>query len=163
MFIQNFAKYFTTTKHVYTITYDLTKLGYKQTYFSLSNSKNQNYNADGHDNGGIILNNGMIIMSSGCWWYKSYVDFTLDTNGVKGPNRLGYDVFYFQIQDKNKLAPDQVNYYLGTYNDNKVKNCCNFKESSCGIYYDTGCTCALYALRNKYPQDETKSYWETLP
>ena len=96
----------------------------------------------------------------------TYVDFIVDTNGTKGPNKLGYDVFYFQIGDNNKLYPLAGNYHFFIPNNNSdilIKNCCNFKEATCTVPQDTGLSCALYAMRNASPYDSTKGYWESLP
>ncbi|MFQ8625795.1 MAG: hypothetical protein ACLSA2_04595 [Candidatus Gastranaerophilaceae bacterium] len=112
IFIQDFAKYFKVVTSDYGNTADLTKLGYKdKTFFQSAPGRNV-FNVDAHNNGAIVLSNGMMIASSGCWWTKGGIgiDFIIDTNGPKRPNKFGYDVFYFQLGTDNKLYPDTGNY-----------------------------------------------------
>lgn len=165
MFIQDFSQYFHVVKSDYTNrTQILTNLGYNKPSFSQSAPGWNNFNADSHNNGAIILKNGMMIASSGCWWKFEYVDFVVDTNGIKGPNKFGYDVFYFQIGGDNKLYPSSGNFYLGSNNDEQMKKCCNFQQANtCSISIDTGTSCSLYAVQNVSPHDSTKGYWESLP
>lgn len=95
--------------------------------------------------------------------------FTFDTNGIKkGPNALGHDIFIFVIpKDSKKLIP--------AYSESEVKcdengNCSynNTAETSnkCSRTSKSdinGATCAIYAIQNKCPWDEKKTYWECLP
>ena len=165
IFIRDFAKYFKVIKSEYGSTADLTKLGYKNSYFNQSAPGHNNFNPDSHDNGAIILSNGMMIASSGCWWTDGGVgiDFIVDTNGTKGPNKFGYDLFYFQFGDDNKLYPDAGDYMFATTDAKKVA-CCNFeKANTCSVPQDTGVACAQFALTNTWPHDEKKKYWDTLP
>ena len=164
-FLPDFAQYFQIIKSDYTYqTSDLTRLGYKKSYFYQSAPGARYFNYDSHNNGAIILKNGMMIASSGCWWMSRYVDFIVDTNGTKGPNKFGYDLFYFQIGDDNKLYPSAGKYYLSNNTDALMQRCCNFREANtCSVPQDTGVSCALYALENISPHDSTKGYWESLP
>lgn len=123
-----------------------------------------NFNHDSHNNGAIFLKNGMMIASSGCWWNANYVDFVVDTNGIKGPNKFGYDVFYFQVGNDNRLYPSAGNFYLQGNSDGNMKKCCNFQQANtCHITYDTGTSCSLFAVQNVSPHDSSKGYWESLP
>ncbi len=105
----------------------------------------------------------MMIASSGCWWGNIHVGFIVDTNGTKGPNKFGYDVFYYQINSENKLLPSAGNYFLWSTSEITNSDCCNFKESTCVVERDTGVSCGLYAVRNVSPHDPSKKYWESLP
>jgi len=165
-FIQAFSKYFNITASDYTDSgRDLTTLGYKQTAFYQSGPGKITFNADSHNNGAVWLNNGMMIASAGCWWAIDKVDFIIDTNGRKGPNKTGYDVFYFQIGPNNELYPSAGGYFSRHTNEADLKSCCNFeKTNTCAfVPADTGFSCSSYAMRNQYPHDETKTYWESLP
>ena len=165
IFIQDFAKYFKVVKSDYGNTADLTKLGYKDKTFYQSAPGRNAFNVDAHNNGAILLNNGMMIASSGCWWQKGGVgiDFIIDTNGPKRPNKFGYDVFYFQLGTDNKLYPDSGN-YLYAQTDEEQLACCNFeKANTCSVPQDTGVSCAQYAIKNVYPHDNAKNYWDSLP
>ena len=90
------------------------------------------------------------------------VDFVVDTNGFKGPNKLGYDVFYFQIVDRNILMPsNSKNTFVTT--ESQSEDCCNFEESGKCAHSDNGAACTFFALQDTYPQDKSKSYWKNLP
>lgn len=161
IFIQDFAKNFQVVKRNYSATNDLKKLGYNRSYFYQTSPGNEHFNIDGHNNGAIILKNGAMIASSGCWWKNDHVDFIVDINGTKEPNRFGYDVFYFQVGDNNKLYPSAGNYNLQGTSEDKMIKCCNFKENGTCIS-DTGSSCALYAIRDQYPHDKNLKYWDSL-
>ena len=162
-FNDTFSKYFKTIKKYNERTSDLTVLGYKNSSFR-DTSNSIDFNNGGHRQGAFILNNGAIIFNTGNWWTgnikKEYFEFMVDTNGTKGPNRLGYDVFYFQIAPENKLLPsDQTKF--NDYQPSSA-NCCNLSTYSTCYQTDNGCACAYYALKNQNPQDSTKGYWESL-
>ncbi|MDR1327654.1 MAG: type II secretion system GspH family protein [Heliobacteriaceae bacterium] len=161
IFIQDFAKYFQTTEVFPGSTGNLDTIGYKIEHFSQSAPGNAYFNIDSHDDGAMFLNNGMMIASSGCWWRKTMVDFVVDTNGVKGPNKFGYDVFYFQIDTDNRLAPSGT---LGVFQGANLQACCNFQqENTCNVTVDTGCSCSSFAIMDEYPHDRSKRYWQSLP
>ena len=163
-FIPDFSQYFDTISMDNKSYYGKT-LGYNDSsqYFyevGLGTSKfnKRFYSTHGY----MVLKNGMIIFSSGCAWsIKNIVDFVVDTNGPKGPNRFGYDVFYFQINDKNILNPSNGTYAV--WKEKYLKGCCNFETNSTCVYNDNGTYCALYALKNIFPNDESKTYWDNLP
>lgn len=160
-FIQDFAKYFQTTKVFPVNGNDLKTIGYKVSNFSQSGPGNTAFNYDGSNNGAMFLENGMMIAGSGCWWNASRIDFMADTNGVKGPNKLGYDVFYFQIDTDNKLAPSGT---MGVFTGANQQACCNFQQVNvCNVPQDTGVSCSYYAVTDQYPHDTSKSYWKSLP
>lgn len=165
VFIKDFAKYVKVVKSEYGSTADLTKLGYENSKFYQSAPGHELFKADSHDNGAIILSNGMMVASSGCWWTDGGVglDFVVDTNGTKGPNKFGYDLFYFQLDKNNKLHPDAGDYLFATTDDQKLA-CCNFKSANtCKVPQDTGVSCAQYALTDTWPHDDGKRYWDMLP
>ena len=72
----------------------------------------------------------------------------IDTNGLKGPNKLGYDVFQFFVAN-NTIKRSQPS-------DNSK---CS-KDSSDAT---NGITCSYYAQRDECPDNPTKGYWECLP
>lgn len=116
---------------------------------------------------GFILPDGSAIgfmQNCGIVWV------TIDTNGInKGPNAYGHDYFLFNITDEGKLIPattetegnyDENGSITGGYNySENAKNKCSLTSQS----KLNGITCANYALQNKCPYDETKTYWECLP
>ena len=140
----------------------LNDLGYKKSkFYRVENGKNQ-FNKDSHRNGAFITKNGMIIFSSGCWWDNS-LGFVVDTNGIKGPNKFGYDVFYFQIDRKtNQLLPSTITSTFGNPASQEAR-CCDFVSSKCLIQADNGSACSRFAIVDSFPGEETKSYWKNLP
>ena len=165
-FNDTFSKYFKTIRKYNEDTWDLTKLGYKNSHFR-DPSNSIDFNKGGHDRGAFILNNGAIIFNTGNWWTNpsnngktEYFEFMIDTNGTKAPNRLGYDVFYFQIAPENKLLPSDRT----KFNDSSPSSsgCCNLTTYNTCYQTDNGCACAYYALKDRNPQDETKGYWKSL-
>ncbi len=89
----------------------------------------------------------------------------VDTNGIKGPNLLGHDIFFFKVDKKDNFAPIKM-YKL--YTDEELENLgvpfvngdpCSIKSKQAG----NGTGCSYYALINQNPDDPTKGYWESLP
>jgi len=100
----------------------------------------------------------------------------IDTNGLKGPNKLGYDIFYLMVNNNDFLSgPNNHNNNITDeeaeekYKDSTLSAKeyftavngwpCNLTSNRKG----NGLGCAHYALKNKCPWDETKTYWECLP
>jgi len=95
----------------------------------------------------IYLRDGAIInfgAPSAAW-----PQIIFDTNGNKGPNKFGYDIFYWILKG-TKAVPTSYDYGDG-------QDC----QLSGGIY--SGVTCAQYAIVDQCPWDATKGYWEALP
>lgn len=104
-----------------------------------------------------------VVQNCGAAW------FTIDTNGIKkGPNALGHDIFIFMAKrDTDKLIPANSESEVacddegecGYNNTAETKNkCSNTSKSDIN-----GATCAVYAMSNTCPWDESKTYWECLP
>ena len=71
----------------------------KDIYKTIDGSNEVNYNL--LDDGSFVLNNGMLIMLENWSTTNGNVLITVDTNGKqKQPNRLGYDVFTFQLTNQ---------------------------------------------------------------
>ena len=136
-------------------------LGYKQQYFYRSQAGKLEFNTDGHNNGAFITQDGMIVFSSGCWWLDG-LDFVVDTNGHSGPNKFGYDVFYFQISKNNQLLPSSINETFSSVGSQRA-GCCAFDGNVSCIVKDNGTACSRFALMDRFPSDESKSYWKNLP
>ncbi len=101
-----------------------------------------------------------------------YINFGIDINGAKGPNKLGWDVFLFRVDNKNdSLAGikqtreytdeelEEIDFSENPINKNRYGYPCNLNTSMRG----NGLGCSWYALNNICPWDETKTYWECLP
>jgi prepilin-type N-terminal cleavage/methylation domain-containing protein len=101
---------------------------------------------------------------------------TIDVNGAAKPNRLGYDIFKFYIDDTDKLEgfePANISdedlenyrkkleaandkdkdYYYSTYGSP-----CNYTSTQT----QNGIGCGYYAIRNKCPDGSNKGYFECL-
>ena len=100
---------------------------------------------------GFNVNNGLLY-------------FSIDLNGNKRPNRLGYDIFIFSLNNKN----DTVSGFLNRVPNNNIADediDSLFKGTICSPTSTSGMNglgCSYYALRNKCPYDDTKTYWECL-
>lgn len=90
------------------------------------------------------------------------VGFLIDTNGIKGPNRLGYDIFDFQILKGNRLSASSYP-YAKTQVERTGKECCDFKSNSGCFGGGNGLSCTYFAIMDEAPDDGTKSYWKNLP
>ncbi len=82
-------------------------------------------------------------------WENVWFAMGIDTNGFKGPNRYGYDVFEFKITDS--LYP--YTHANGQY--------CSY-TSSFANHQSNGRHCAYYALKDTNCDDNSKGYWESL-
>ena len=176
-FIRDFSKYFqlagefdikTSAKR------DLRLLGYNQEYFYNVEKGKKKFNPYAYDNGAFVAKNGMIVFNSGCWWSFA-LDFVVDTNGHKGPNKFGYDVFYFQIAKNNQLLPSSIsNSFNSAYSESA--GCCSFDGTtdgglcdgsdggySGGNWSDNGAACSKFALMDRFPGNDAKPYWKNLP
>ena len=96
------------------------------------------------------------------------VFISIDTNGAKGPNKMGYDVFHFHLDGYNCSAEpaagtyrnykeDEEGYSTDDANAQFVGYCS--KESTSDV---NGFSCAQYALSNKCPSNSSKTYWECI-
>ena len=93
------------------------------------------------DNGGISTD------SVGRLWLFNDSDkqICVDVNGVKGPNRYGYDYFVFYPTKDDKIAPH--------YSD---KNSEWFIEDGSLINYSDY---TFYAVTDQHPTEKGKTYW----
>lgn len=67
----------------------------------------------------------------------------VDINGIKPPNRFGYDFFVFCYKENNKLV-----------GDGNPDNVCNSSSYTRTYTYN--------AIIDQYPNDKNKSYWKNL-
>ncbi len=87
----------------------------------------------------------------------------VDTNGLKGPNKYGHDYFVFVFTIDGAVIPMGMEHPNNetttslTYNGFvKGKQYCS-KTASQAV---NNAACAYYALVDKNPDDESKSYWK---
>ena len=84
---------------------------------------------------------------------------TVDINGLKKPDKMGYDVFAFRPTIDGRLIP------LGNKNANPSDNIMNNESAVDTCKYElnarnNGFGCAYFAVNDISPEDETKSYWK---
>lgn len=95
-------------------------------------------------------------------------NFSIDLNGPQKPNKLGYDIFVFELDNNGK--------FVGRGSNNTITDEEALSLYSPEIYETAGAPCNLtsqrkgnglgctsFALRNVCPWDNTKKYWECLP
>ena len=93
----------------------------------------------------FILNDGSIVTSIDFYKHNpKEIDISFDTNGIKGPNRWGYDVFTFTTAWNLMCGKKGTS---GGYSINSEYN---------------GRGCYNYALKDVNPDDKTKGYWKSL-
>lgn len=103
---------------------------------------------------GIHINNGCIR-------------FWVDTNGPKKlPNRYGFDVFEFQVQDESDMIRPvkQTRKYTEEELEKEPFPWLTGVPCNASSNQETnGMGCSYYAIIDKNPDDETKGYWANLP
>ena len=112
------------------------------------------------------LSNGMC---SSLTITASNIFFVIDINGVKKPNRLGHDVFWFYVNKNDMLEPVKMNKLFTQEELDELSSespytfisgdPCSIKSKQAG----NGTGCGYYALINQNPDNQTKGYWESLP
>ncbi len=82
----------------------------------------------------------------------------VDVNGIKGPNRIGFDYFLFVFTKDNRVIP------MGTDDKNNPPD---GQTDGSGMEFSKECSktgnigwgCAYFALKNIHPQNKSKTYW----
>lgn len=136
--------------------------GAEENYEKLCYSRNSGTDKDGiyktfnnkqlfhpyFDDGQFVLNDGSLILIENAGDVNLFI--SVDVNGFnKKPNRLGHDLFMFQINEKGTLLPMGVN---GTAYYNERNAYCSISLSS----YLSGIGCTYNALTDK-------DYFKNLP
>ena len=96
------------------------------------------------DDGQFVLNDGSLIMlENSTNLYSTELYISVDVNGyLKNPNRLGWDLFMFQIDDKGNLLPMGAK---GTRYYNKDELYCSKNTT----YTTNGSGCTIKAINEK--------------
>ena len=114
------------------------------------------------------LSNGMcasILINAGT------INFAVDVNGIKRPNRLGHDIFYFYIDSTDRLLPRKMS---KLYTDEELEDLKNGNDKFADFVAGSPCSmsstqkgngvgCTYNAIVDESPEDATKGYWENLP
>ena len=108
----------------------------------------------------FVSNDAMTFFFGNSIWRNARI--YVDTNGsIKGPNRLGFDLFAFDIDKTDKIVPAKNT--AGNVDDdgNSVAvNECSINKSN--TYYN-GFGCSQFALIDRNPDYPELSYWKNLP
>lgn len=131
-------------------------------YKTLQGIKQINIAPDCYREYGIYTNDGMLIFF-GNNYRKNRI--YIDINGNKRPNKLGYDLFAFNINEDDKLIPPGPSYSYAAVDKNGKPiaintNDCNLDKADNSY---NGFGCATYALSNKCPDNSNREYWKCLP
>lgn len=122
------------------------KDNYKDIYKTFNGKSNINYNA--FDDGQFVINDNMFVMIENVTAPTLYI--SIDVNGFyKKPNRLGQDLFMFQIDANGKLLPmgaQGTTYYSAT------DAFCSFTSTS----NMNGAGCTVKALTDE-------NFWKSMP
>ena len=127
--LQNDFDKYTKTKKISNVPYG------KNTYKTFNGKTSPVWN-----NGGTRyqLDSGATIQFD-VWLYEA-TRLWYDVNGDKGPNRLGYDIFIFIVDDKKGVIPAGTPGYLSAN---------NFACSTTGTGDRNGVACAYKAVKDK--------------
>ena len=148
-------------------------------FVNRSNDTIRTYNNKQTVTAGDLAGVGYTVFSTYAMPDGSYINFNIvelrlyigvDTNGSKKPNKLGHDIFIFNV-DKNRdalafyttkpqsLTDDELENYEEEYQKERAGNPCNLTSTQKG----NGIGCSYYALRNECPYDSSKTYFDCLP
>ena len=94
--------------------------------------------------------NELIFVNAGYYYTNKAGDVYIDVNGDKLPNRLGRDIFIFELADNGKLyafGSKEQQYYSGKQESSFVEAKTKCKTNLDGTY------CAAYLIENSYNMD----------
>ncbi len=115
----------------------------EKSYDSFVKGTYAHIDADSLTQKSILTNSGILIFMSP-WGARGY---HIDINGpAKGPNRLGHDLFSFNIDKNNNVVP--YTRFGGCFTSEKE-------------HYQ-GFTCAKWAILNTCETDTSKTYWQCI-
>ena len=132
-------------------------------YKTYTGNKNAHLGGDTVTNKAILTADGMSFFFGNVTWRNARI--YIDTNGTaKGPNRLGFDLFAFDI-DKNDKIIEPKNIGGGSSGGNEegtvdAVNLCSAQKFG-NVYNGFGCS--IYALRDASPDVKGGKYWKNLP
>jgi hypothetical protein len=131
-------------------------------------------NKDAHLGSDVISDKAIVTNDGMCFFFGNSRNrnarIYIDTNGnAKGPNRLGFDLFAFDVDKNDKIIfPKNIgggseDAYEG---DEELEdsvgavNPCSIQEKT-NKYNGFGCS--EFALTDKNPDNQNLSYWKNLP
>ncbi len=122
-------------------------------------------------------------LSDGTCYYvnvnASTIGISVDINGAsKGPNLFGHDIFFFHIDENDRLSGFKMESFLDDEQvQNYIDSCiasggsgCNAGAAQAGYpctnksnQKGNGIGCTWFAINDICPDDPTKGYWDCLP
>lgn len=132
-------------------------------YKTFTGNKNAYFGTDVVNSKAILSADGMSFFFGSVAWRNARI--YIDTNGTaKGPNRLGFDLFAFDI-DKNDKIVGPKNIGGGTSGGSEdgtvdAVNLCSSKKSG-NVYNGFGCS--KFAISDTSPDIKGGTYWKNLP
>ena len=132
-------------------------------YKTYDGGKNAYMSADTVLDRAVVSNDGLCFFFGSVTFRNARI--YVDTNGTaKGPNRLGFDLFAFDIDKNDKIIfPKNIGGgTTGATEDGSVDtvNACSITKTA-NQYNGFGCS--RFALTDKHPDYPNKSYWKNLP
>ena len=133
-------------------------------YKTYDGSRNAHLTEDTVTDRTVVSNDAMTFFFGNSIWRNARI--YVDTNGaLKGPNRLGFDLFALDVDANDKIIPPKT---FGGGGDDLVTDSdetgttadCSIKQTG-NKYNGFGCT--IYAMLDKNPDNPEVSYWKNLP
>ena len=111
-----------------------------------------------------ILSDGSSV---GCVINSGQIFFEVDTNGpYQKPNRYGFDIFTFAVQDKQDIIKPIKMSKLYTDEELEEVSWPTVAGMPCSIHSNqqsNGYGCSYYAMNDINPDDNKSGYWKNLP
>lgn len=110
----------------------------------------------------LVTSDGMLFFFGGQFRNSSIY---IDTNGSKqGPNRLGFDLFAFDIDNNDKIIkPKNIGGGSNGGTEDGSRSDVNICTGRTHNNKFNGYGCSEYALQDKNPDNSNLTYWKTLP
>ena len=129
-------------------------------YKTYDGSRNSYLTPDTTTDRAIVTNDSLTFFFGSWRWRNARIYVDINGNTV-GPNRLGFDLFAFDIDQTDKIVPAKNTASNVDDDGNSVP------VNPCSIYRGNtqynGVGCSRYALIDKNPDNPNLSYWDNLP
>ena len=134
--------------------------GYPASYKTYEGKREAHLSDDAVRTRAIATNDGMTFFFGNSMWRNARI--YVDTNGsAKGPNRLGFDLFAFDVDKTDKIVPAKNT--AGNVDDDGNPTAVNECSINKGNTKYNGFGCSEFALTDKNPDNQNLSYWKNLP
>ena len=130
-------------------------------YKTYDGNKEAHLNYDVVSDRAIVTIDGMTFFFGSVIWRNARI--YVDTNGsTKGPNRLGFDLFAFDIDSTDKIVgpKNPVGNSTDDNGNSVATNICSIKYTNTDY---NGFGCSTFAIIDQNPDNASLSYWNNLP